>query len=91
MAGWDKFRGKEVLRVLSHVQIFVTPQTVAQAPLSLGFYNQEYWRGLPFPPPGDLPNPGIKLRSHALQEDSLPSEPPGKPIGGGSGVRFQAP
>ena len=45
----------------------------------MGFSRQEYWSGLPFPPPGDLPDPGIKLRSPALQADSLPSEPPGKP------------
>ena len=50
-----------------------------QASLSLGFYRQEYWSGLPFPSLGDLPHPGIKLRSLALQEDSLSSEPPGKP------------
>ena len=50
-----------------------------QAPLSVGFSRQEYWCGLPFPSPGDLPNPGIKPRSPALQADSLPSEPPGKP------------
>ena len=42
---------------------------------------QEYWSELPYPLPGDLPNPGIKPRSPALQEDSLPSEPPGKPWG----------
>ena len=45
----------------------------------MGFSRQEYWSGLPFPPPGDLPNPGIKPRSPASQADSLPSEPPGKP------------
>ena len=51
--------------------------TVAhQAPLSMGFSRQEYWSGLPFPSPGDLPNPRTKPRSPALQEDSLPSEPP---------------
>ena len=56
----------------------VTPWTVAQqAPLSMGFPRQEYW-SMPFPSPGYLPNPGIRLRSPALQ-DSLPSEPPGKP------------
>jgi len=53
--------------------------TVAcQAPLSMGFSRQEYWSGLPCPPPRDLPNPGIKFRSPALQADSLPSEPPDK-------------
>ena len=57
----------------------VTPWTVAhQAPLSIGFPGQEYWSGVPFPSPGDLPDPGIKLRSPVLQADSLPSEPPGK-------------
>ena len=44
-----------------------------------GFSRQEYWSGLPCPPPGDLPNPGIQPRSLALQVVSLPSEPPGKP------------
>ena len=58
----------------------VTSWTVAhQAPLSMGFSKQEYWSGLPFPSPGDLPNPGIKPRSPVLQVDSLPTEPPGKP------------
>ena len=55
------------------------PRTVAhQAPLSMEFSSQEYWSGLPFPPPGDLPDPGIKPRSPASQADSLPPEPPGK-------------
>ena len=49
------------------------------------FSRQEYWSGLPCPPPGDLPNPGIKDRSSALQVDSLPSEPPGKPMNTGVG------
>ena len=44
----------------------------------MGFSRQEYWSGLPFPSPGDLPNPGIEARSPALQADSLLSEPPGK-------------
>ena len=56
------------------------PWTVAhQAPLTMKFSRQEYWSGLPFPSPGDLPNPGIKPRSPALQADALTSEPPGKP------------
>ena len=56
---------------------FVTSWTVAhQAPLSMGLSRQEYWSGLPCPPPGDLPNPGIKPGSHTLQANSLPSEPP---------------
>ena len=50
-----------------------------QAPLFMGFSRQEYWSGLPFPPPGDLPNSGIKPKSSALQADSLPLAPPGKP------------
>ena len=56
-----------------------------QAPLSLGFSRQEYWTGLPSLPPGDLPNPGVKPRSLALQVDSLPAEPPGKPKNTGMG------
>ena len=52
------------------------PWTVAhQGPLSMEFSRQEYWSGLPFPSPGDLPDPGIEPRSPALQVDSLPSEP----------------
>ena len=47
----------------------------------MGFFRQEYWSGLPFPSPGDLPNPGIERGSLALQEDSLPSEPPRKTPG----------
>ena len=55
---------------------FATPWTIAyQAPLSIGFSRQEYCSGLPFPSPGDLPDPGIELGSPALQADSLPSEP----------------
>ena len=62
-----------------HVRLFATPWTVAyQAPLSMGFSRQECWSGLPFPSPGDLPDPGIEPGSPALQADALPSEPPGK-------------
>ena len=51
------------------------PWTVAcQTPLSMGFFRQEYWSGLPFPSPEDLPNPGIKPRSPTLQADDLPTE-----------------
>ena len=65
----------------SHVRLFVTPWNVAyQAPQSMEFSRQEYWSGLPFPSPGDLPDPGIKPGSPALQADALPSEPPGKPV-----------
>ena len=53
----------------------VTPWTVAhQASLSMGFSRQEYWSGLPFSSPGDLPNPGIEPGSPSLQADSLPSD-----------------
>ena len=58
----------------------MTLWTVAhQAPLSVGFSRQEYWSGLPFSSPGDLPDPGIKPGSLALQADASPSEPQGKP------------
>ena len=61
---------------LSHVHLFVTPWTAAcQAPLSMLFSQQEFWSGVPFPTPEDLPNPGIELTSLAppeLQVDSLP-------------------
>ena len=59
---------------------FAPPWTVVhQAPLSMGLSWQEYWSGLPCPPLGDLPNPGIEPRSPTLQADSLMPEPPGKP------------
>ena len=65
------------------VPLFATPGTVAyQAPPSMGFSRQGYWSGLPFPSPGDLPDPGIEPESPALQADTLPSEPPGKPLVG---------
>ena len=74
------------VKLLSCVRLSVTPGTVAcQAPLSMRFSKQEYWRGLPFPSPGDLPNPGIKPRSPALQVDSFAAEPPGKPKNTGVG------
>ena len=70
--------------VLTLVQLFAIPWTVAhQASLSMGFPRQEYWSGLPFSTPEDLPNPGIEpasFLSPALQADALTSEPPGKPI-----------
>ena len=72
--------GSEWVKSISRVRPFVTPWTVAhQAPQSMEFSRQEYWSGLPFPFPGDLPNPGIEPRSPALQADALPLEPPGKP------------
>ena len=71
---------KVKVKSLSPVQLFETPWTVTyQAQRSMGFSRQEYWSGLPFPSPGDLPNPGIKPGSPALQTDALPSEPIGKP------------
>ena len=67
---------KVKVKSLSRVRLFATPWTLAyQAPPSMGFSRQEYWSGLPFPSPGDLPNPGIKPRSLTLQADALPSEP----------------
>ena len=68
---------------LSHVQLLATPWTVAhQAPLSMRFSQEEFWSELPFPPPGDLPDPGVKFSLlHLLcwQAGSLPLAPPGKP------------
>ena len=67
---------------LSHVQLFVTSWTTArQAPLSMGFFKQEYWSGLPFPPPVDLPDPWIESMSPstpALEGGFFTTEPPGK-------------
>ena len=61
------------------VRLFATPWTVAhQAPPPMGFSRQEYWSRLPFPSPGDLPNPRIEPRAPTLQADALTSEPPGK-------------
>ena len=75
---WEKKKKK--VKSLSHVQPFATPWTVAyQAPPSVEFSRPEYWSGLPFPSPGDLPDPAIEPGSPALQADALPSEPPAKP------------
>ena len=66
---------------LSCARLFGTSWTVVyKAPLSMKFSRQEYWSGLPFPSPEDLPDPGIEPRSPALKADALPSEPPGKLI-----------
>ena len=66
------------MKSLSCVRLFATLWTVArQAPPSMGFSRQEYWSGLPFPSPGNLPNPGIEPTSPALEADALTSEPPG--------------
>ena len=63
------------MKVTQLCPTLATPGTVAnQAPLSMGFSRQEYWSGLPFPSPGDLPNPGIEPKSAALQADSFPTE-----------------
>ena len=63
---------------LSHVRLFVTPWTAAyEDPPSMGFSRQKYWSGLPFPSPGDLPDPGIEPESPAWQADALPSKLPG--------------
>ena len=71
---------KVKLKLLSQIWVFVTPWTLAyQAPPSMGFSRQEYESGLPFSFPGNLPDPGIKTVSPALQADTLPSEPWGKP------------
>ena len=67
------------MKSLSHVRLFVTPWTAArQASLSMGSSRQEYWSGLLFPSPEDLPSPGIKPWSPTLQVGALSSEPPGK-------------
>ena len=66
---------------LSHVQLFAIPWTL----LLMEFSRPEYWIGLPFPSPGDLPNPGIEPRSPTLQADSLPAEPQGKSKNTGAG------
>ena len=69
-------------QLLSRVQLFVAPWTVArQAPLSMEFSRQEYWSGLPFPPPGDLPNPGIEPASPALESGFFITGRPGKSFG----------
>ena len=71
---------KVKVKSLSRVRLFVTPWTVGyQASPSMGFSRQEYWSGLPFPSPGDLPNPGIEPGSPAFQADALTAEPAGKP------------
>ena len=66
------------VKLLSRVRLFATPWTVAyQVQTSMGFSRQEYWSGLPFPSPGDLPDPGIEPRSPFKQADSSSFEPPG--------------
>ena len=79
-----KFLGLTSYHLIKVAQSCLTicdPWTVAhQAPPSMGFSRQEYWSGLPFPSPGDLPDPGIEPRSPTLQADALTSAPPGKPL-----------
>ena len=77
---WTFFKKLEIelpwVKSLSRFWLFATPWTVAyQASPSMGFSRQEYWSGLPFPSPGDLPDPGIKPRSPTLEADALTSEP----------------
>ena len=92
ISGLEDLKVKVKVKPLSLVRLFATPWTVAhQAPLSMGFSRQEYWSGLPFPFPGDLPNPGIKPWSPALQADALPSEPPGKPLSVGNFIQVSPP
>ena len=68
------------MKSLSRIRVFATPRTVAyQAPQSMEFSRQEYWSGLPFPSPEDLPNPVIEPGSPALLADALLSEPPPNP------------
>ena len=83
-AQWEK-----KMKSLSCLRLFATPWTVAyQAPPSMEFSRQEYWSGLPFPAPGDLPDLGIEPRSPALRADTLPSEPPGKPWSSVGGAKI---
>ena len=68
------------MKPLSRVRLFAILWAITyRAPPSMEFPRQGYWSGLPFPSPGDLPDPGIKPRSPAVQPDALLSEPPGKP------------
>ena len=69
------------VKLLGRVQLLATPWTAAfQAPPSIGFARQEYWSGLPFPSPGDLPDPGIEPMSSALAGVFFTTEPTGKPL-----------
>ena len=80
---WNRKWHEWVLSCLSHVQLFLTLWTVAQrALLSTGFSRQQSWSGLPCPPPGDHPDPGIKPASPALRVDSFTAEPLGEPSEG---------
>ena len=71
-----KVKVKVKVKSLSRVRLFATLWTVAhQVPQSMGFSRQEYWSGLPFPSPGDLPDPGVESRSPTMRADALTSEP----------------
>ena len=75
-----KYCKRKKVKSFGYAWLFAIPWTVAcQPPPSTGFSRQEYWSGLPFPSPGDLPDPGIEPWSPTLQADSLSSEPPGNP------------
>ena len=85
-------RSENEVKLLSRVRLFATPWTVAyQAPLSMGFSRQEYWSGLPFPSPGDIPDPGIEPGSPALKAEALTCEPPGKPKAGEAITNLKTP
>ena len=77
-ARWSTYTSEWVIVAQSCLTLW-DPMDCSQVPLSMEFSRQEYWSGLPFTSPGDLPNPRIKHRFLALHADSLPSEPPGKP------------
>ena len=79
MAKWLSEESDVKVKSLSHVQLFVTPGTLAdQAPLSMEFSREEYWSGLSFPSPRDLTDSGIESSSLALQANALTSEQPEK-------------
>ena len=76
----SKGRIKRCIHACSVVSDSGTPETATpQAPLSMGFSRQEYWSRLPFPPPGDLPSPGMEPSSHVLAGRFFTAESPGKP------------
>ena len=78
---YDQPEKKVKVKLLSHVQLFATPWTVAyQASPSMGFFRQEYWSGVAFPSSGDLPDPGIEPVSPSLQVNSLPPNYQGSPF-----------
>ena len=85
-------KGKSESEVAQSCQLLVTPWTSAyQAPLSMAFPRQKYWSGLPFPSPGNLPDPGIELMSPVLAGGFFTTEPPGKPVVVYTEVEIQCP